>query len=1309
MAAFVRRANPYVGPRSFRQGEQIYGRAREADQLTNLLVAERIVLLYSPSGAGKSSLIHASLIPRLSAMKFRVRPVVRVNLNPAAAPGGTHAYNRYIFSTLLSLEEEAPDGQKIPPERLAAMSLKEYLAEQQGADNSRNIEVLIFDQFEEILSLDPTDQEAKREFFRQVGEVLEETNYWALFSMREDLVTALDPYLLLVPSWLSNTFRLDLLGVEAARLAIQQPALKAGVEFEDVAVEKLVDDLRRVRVQRLDGMLEPQLGPYIEPVQLQLVCHRLWDLPRPNPRWIREEDLAAFGEVDQSLVDRSLAEYYAHSVKSAAMETGASERSIREWFDQKLIMEQGLRGTVLMGAGGEDEPDSRAIQKMVDAHLVRAEKRGGATWFELAHDRLIGPVRADNASWFSDHLSLLQKQAGLWNQQGRPERLLLRGADLIEAEIWASTSSEELLNDEVEFLRACRFLHERERRSRRLSQLIVFLGIVSMALAVIAFSSLLKAERQARLARSGLLASQAQTSLERFPQRGLLLAIEANRILKASDPSVPAARAILRAALVDPHGRVLSGHENDVVMLAFSPDGRWLATTSDDTLRLWDLEAEDPAEEAHALRDLGPKVTSLAFSPDGRWLATAIEDTSSGGSVLLLDPRVADPLEGAVSLSGHGDQITRLAFSPDGRWLATSSLDTNTLLWDLDAIDGGIPRQLSGHQSSILALSISPDSRWLATGDLQGNTLMWDLKAEDPAAYFLTLDKHQRQITSLVFSPDGQWLASGSLDNTVQLWAVSTAGTEGSALILSGHEDGIKSVSFSPDSRWLATGSVDTTARLWDIDSNDPNTHFIELRGHDDEVTALAFTSDGGLLATASKDHTARLWELGFTGTVEEPTVLRGHDDQVTTLAFSLDGHWLATGSFDNTARLWDMEGSDPAANPIALRGHTGGVTALAFSPDGRWLATSSVDRSARLWEPETANPSVERYVLQGHEASITSLAISSDGRWLATGSGDQTARLWNLKAEDPSAVAIILRGHTSWIGTLAFSPDGQWLATGSGDQTARLWDLESANPGANFRDLHGHNDEITTLAFSPDSRLLATGSRDRTVRLWNLQPGNPVDQAHILHGHEAPINTLEFSPDGRWLASGSVDSTARLWRPKADDPTAQSIVLSAHNGWVETLAFSPDGRWLATGSGDQIIRLWDLKSTDPGANARELRGHDDEVTTLAFSPDGRWLATGSEDRTARLWNIQANDPVAEGHILQGHAGAITTLAFSVDSHWLATGSSDRTVRLWPVSQDELIRLACASAGRNLSQQEWKQFFSGEDYRVTCDRWPEGQ
>jgi hypothetical protein len=428
METSVKAENPYVGPRSFRRGEQIYGRQRETDQLINLIVAERIVLLHSPSGAGKTSLIQASLIPRLAAMKFRVRPVVRVNL-----PAGELApANRYIFSSLLSLEEDIPTEMKIPRQRLAGMSLHEYLAERQRGDGGRDIEVLIFDQFEEILTLDPTDQEAKREFFRQVGEALEEPNYWALFSMREDLVSALDPYLLLVPSWLSNTFRLDLLGIQAARQAIQGPARQAGVEFEDAAVQKLVDDLRRVRVQRPDGEMEMQLGPYIEPVQLQVVCHRLWEAPRPDPKRIREQDLAAFGEVDESL-----AGYYAQRVSIAAQETGASERSIREWFDQKLITEQGLRGTVLMGSE-RDGLDPRAIRMMIDAHLVRAEKRGGATWFELAHDRLLGPVRADNADWFKDHLSPLQKQASVWEQQGRPERLLLHGPDLLEAERWAS-------------------------------------------------------------------------------------------------------------------------------------------------------------------------------------------------------------------------------------------------------------------------------------------------------------------------------------------------------------------------------------------------------------------------------------------------------------------------------------------------------------------------------------------------------------------------------------------------------------------------------------------------------------------------------------------------------------------------------------------------------------------------------------------------------------------------------------------------------------------------------------------------------
>ena len=175
---------------------------------------------------------------------------------------------------------------------------------------------------------------------------------------------------------------------KAALQAIQEPVQNAGVQFDDDAAEKLVDDLRRVQLQQPGGNLQPVLGPYVEPVQLQVVCYRLWEKPRVNPARISTQDLADIGEVDQSLVDQSLADYYTQTIKAAALETGITERSIREWFNSSLITEGGRRSTVLMGINSSGGLDNQTIRLLVDTHLVRGEKRGGATWFELSHDRV---------------------------------------------------------------------------------------------------------------------------------------------------------------------------------------------------------------------------------------------------------------------------------------------------------------------------------------------------------------------------------------------------------------------------------------------------------------------------------------------------------------------------------------------------------------------------------------------------------------------------------------------------------------------------------------------------------------------------------------------------------------------------------------------------------------------------------------------------------------------------------------------------------------------------------------------------------
>lgn len=265
------RPNPYVGPRSIEAGEPLYGRDRELDEVLNVLISRRIVLLYSPSGAGKSSLLEAGLRGQLEARGYRVAPTVRIGHTVRAG------VNRYVMSTLLSLEEAFRPEEQLSDEALSEWDLDSYLHRLAAHLLSEDRDLcLFFDQFEELFTLDPTDQGDKRAFLAQLGVALRNRSRWALMSMREDYIAQLDPYVSLAPTRLSNRYRLELLGPDAAKQAARRPALDNGVNFSEDAADRLIDDLRRVRVRRGDAV-SLELGPHVEPVQLQVVCHRLWN------------------------------------------------------------------------------------------------------------------------------------------------------------------------------------------------------------------------------------------------------------------------------------------------------------------------------------------------------------------------------------------------------------------------------------------------------------------------------------------------------------------------------------------------------------------------------------------------------------------------------------------------------------------------------------------------------------------------------------------------------------------------------------------------------------------------------------------------------------------------------------------------------------------------------------------------------------------------------------------------------------------------------------------------------------------------
>ena len=380
-------SRPYAGPRALRQGEPIYGRVREINELRGAILSERIVLLYSQSGAGKTSLIEAGLRPEFERRRFNVLPTVRVGYE---SPLETPEENRYRLSVLTSLESARAAEDQLPPDELALVSLKEYFQTIFDAEPDLDLFV-VFDQFEEIFTLDPTDWDEKESFLRELGAAMANRSIFALFSMREDFIAQLDPYQASMPTRFSNTYRLELLGPSDARLAIQKPAEAAGVEFADDAAQGLVDDLRRVRVDR-GATSSLELGPSVEPVQLQVVCAQLWEHLESGATVIRSQNVDDIGNVNEAL-----AGYYASQVASVAGSTRVKERAIRDWFEEDLISEDGFRTQTREGPGPKS--DGKVLSELENAHLIRADRRRGAQWFELTHDRFVEPIRVSNAEF----------------------------------------------------------------------------------------------------------------------------------------------------------------------------------------------------------------------------------------------------------------------------------------------------------------------------------------------------------------------------------------------------------------------------------------------------------------------------------------------------------------------------------------------------------------------------------------------------------------------------------------------------------------------------------------------------------------------------------------------------------------------------------------------------------------------------------------------------------------------------------------------------------------------------------------------
>jgi hypothetical protein len=496
--AEMARENPYPGPRSFEEQDSrnFFGRDEESRQLTSLVIAHRVVLLYAQSGAGKTSLLQASVIPDLKARKrVQVLPIARVSGDLPPGMSREEIGNVFVFNTLLSLA-----GHDAQPDAVRALTLCDGLAAHfrpQTSEGRLQPALLILDQFEEIFTLYPGRTEDRAGFFRQLQDCLADNPQLSLlFSMREDYIAEFDSYVAQLPDRLRTRYRIERLAYDGALAAVKGPAEGAGLPFAEGVAEALVDNLRRIQGPAPTAGEElsrggesvslraaaPVLGPYVEPVHLQIVCRQLWDRLPPDRVEIRAEDVQEFGDVDQALIG-----FYESAVAKATEQTGVSERRLREWFGEKLITPSHTRGLVYQDkVRGETEGlPNAAVSILNNAYIIRASIRGSDTWFELAHDRMVEPILRANRDWEAQHRSPVSLATNAWLASGKDPGLLYRGAQVEQAAEQLGANPDEFSPEEQDFIKASQEMVRSlaERRQRR-----ILLGAVGAVIVLLALT-----------------------------------------------------------------------------------------------------------------------------------------------------------------------------------------------------------------------------------------------------------------------------------------------------------------------------------------------------------------------------------------------------------------------------------------------------------------------------------------------------------------------------------------------------------------------------------------------------------------------------------------------------------------------------------------------------------------------------------------------------------------------------------------------------------------------------------------------------
>ncbi|NOK63454.1 MAG: hypothetical protein GFH25_541276n7 [Chloroflexi bacterium AL-N10] len=1151
---------PYVGLDTFQEedADVFFGRTQLVEQLINKVAQSNFLVVLGPSGSGKSSLVLAGVLPRLRQGAVTGSETWHyVTIKPGARPLDTLA----VALTQIH-EHNLPE----------ALELSHQLAENERAlllaadllDTSSRL-VLVIDQFEELWTQAPADPHTSQNLVQQhlpfiqqllTAAAAPDHPVFIIITMRADFLHRAAEYSELA-QWIGeHDVIVSPMQPEELRQAIEHPAQIVGGRFEAGLTDELIK-----QVVEQPGAL-PLLG---------YTLLELWNARQPNGTmtWATYHVL---GGVEGALAMR--ADDIIHSTYNAEEQAMVQQILIRLVQPGENVIDTRQRVSIedLVPATHSTDEIIKLLTPLIDARLLTAgyDMLHDTDTIEVSHEALIRawPALNDWITQSRDDLRLhlqLEQAAKEWLANDKNQDLLWMGVRLERAEAWVARTAPQLTERDMHFLQISRqhvdehtareiaAQRERERllaeravgqryttRLRWLLTIVGIAGVLALVFGILALMSRQEAQQQrsqaevaAQSSQAAAYAGEALFELERQPEQALLLAFAAYTN-ESPNPSPFVTRAfhqtfentLLRASL--------EGHTAPIRATAWSPNGRWVLTGSDDTtVRVWDPTS---GEQVGTFEGHTQPIRAIAWGPNSESVITGSADQTA--RIWHVSTKQTIHI-----LQGHDGWVSAAAWHPDGQFVVTGSYDATARIWD--ATSGTTIRTLRGHTEAIRSVAWSPDGRSITTSGDDGSIRVWD--AQDGTIQ-QTITDHPGGVWSVAWSPDGQQLVSGSTDGAVRVWDITTGDL---IQTLTGHVGWIWSVAWSPDGQHIVSGSFDGTARIWNV-SNGSTAH--TLYGHTGTVWSVGWSPDGQQVITGSDDSRARIWETSNKVSTHH---LQGDTAPRNLATWSPDTQYVARWDQDDIMQIWDTTIGKVTQQ---IDYGDGPVRWVNWSANSQTILIATDDGAIQVWNALTGKLIQS---LDSSQQQVHWMYTSPGENLLVVGYDDGTSYVHNLT--DGTLLREFPR-IAQEVKSLAWQTDESAIAVGLMDGTLQIWEVAT---GKILQTWQGHQGVVRSISWSPDSTLLLTGSDDRTAAIWDVSTGTELQR---VAGHTGNIASVAWHPTGHQIVTGSSDGTAHIWSTYSGTLVR---TLDNHTGGVLEVGWRHNGYNLVTGSDDGTTHVW--------------------------------------------------------------------------------------------------------------------------------------